>query len=352
MRKFILIFVLSCAASLLFCETLENVPYEEELIKIQLNQKLGEQAAEFSHLPIELQALLLDYAKDEELFLKTRIALLKYPNQTEKTFLLYGAEPVFQQILLNYGEVVVPVVYFFYENENSLQETMREAQNQFFQIAAKLQQMINDQPIGLSLQEIKHIEKMDSVQRGWLAVHFIEKEGYDFLGQFAINEQHEVKWIQTERFLENLNAFFAGGIRNLETKYVLNEKLSGEDYFWGAVDIAVIGGTLKLLRAGRVAAKSGRSMSFAARTRMFAPGLLAGGGLVARKVVTYGAVAATAYVVASHPGVLHGMMAEVAKGVGIPPFVLQFFGWFLLLLLLSYPFSGYSKYSFAQLSGD
>lgn len=91
------------------------------------------------------------------------------------------------------------------------------------------------------------------------------------------------------------------------------------------------------MRAGRVAAKSGRSMSFAARTRMFAPGLLAGGGLVARKVVTYGAVAATAYVVASHPGVLHGMMAEVAKGVGIPPFVLQFFGWFLLLLLLSYP---------------
>lgn len=97
MRKFILIFVLSCAASLLFCETLENVPYEEELIKIQLNQKLGEQAAEFSHLPIELQALLLDYAKDEELFLKTRIALLKYPNQTEKTFFYMELSPYFSK---------------------------------------------------------------------------------------------------------------------------------------------------------------------------------------------------------------------------------------------------------------
>ncbi|KAA3658331.1 MAG: hypothetical protein DWQ10_11395 [Calditrichaeota bacterium] len=337
MRKFIIIFALSCIASLLFCDTLQNVPYEEALIKIQFRDELGDASPDLTYLPIELQALLLDYARNKELLLKSRIALLKYPQQAEKTLQLYGADTLFQNILLRYGEITVPITSYFFENESSLLEVGRQAENRFFQFATKLRNLWDKDTGGVPVTEFQHIEKLDSVQRGWLAINFINNEGYDFIGQFAINENKEVKWIQTERFLENLNAFFAGGIRNLETKIVLNEKLTGYDYLMGAVDVAVIGGTLKLLRAGRVASKSGKSVGFATRTQLFAPRLFAGGGLIVRKIATYGAVAATAYVVATHPFVLHGMMAEIANGVGIPPTLFQFVGWFLLLFILAYP---------------
>ncbi|KAA3615522.1 MAG: hypothetical protein DWQ05_14320 [Calditrichaeota bacterium] len=337
MRKVIIIFALACFASLLISSTLKNTPYEEELIKIQLKEKLGENAIGLTEKPIEIQALMLDYSENEILFLKARIALLKYPDLAEKVFSLYGAEPDFQHVLSEYGEIVVPVVDFFYENESALQEVIRRAQNEVLNFAASLKKMIYEP--GKKNPEVVNepLENLTPLDRGWNAVHFIKNEGYDFLGQFALDKNNNVRWIQTERFLENINAFFVGGIRTLEVKYVLDEKISGYDLLWGAVDIAVIGGTLKLLRAGRVAAKSGKKVSFAARTRLFAPRLFATGGFIVRRIVVVSAAAATIYIVAENPHVLHGMMAEIAGIAGINPYLFQTVGWILVLFILSYP---------------
>ena len=338
MKKFIIIFALSCIASMVFSTTLQNTPYEEQLIKIQFAERLGGLVAGLENRSVETQALLLDYSADEILLLKARIALLTYPEKSEKLLLLYGTEPEFQKVLLKYGETIIPVVDYFYENEDALQEMMRIAQNQFLEWSEALRKLWQAETGTVdSTAREKPLEKLKPLDRGWYAVNLIGNEGYNFLGQFTIDKSGAVNWIQTERVLENLNEFFAGGIRNLEIKFARDEQISAKDLLWGAVDIAVIGGTLKLLRAGRAAAKTGRRLSFLRRTRLFAPRLFAGAGLVARKMATYGAAAATVYIVASHPKIMHGMMAEVAGVAGFNPYLTQIVGWFLIAMVGLYP---------------
>ncbi len=338
MKKFIIIFSLSCIASLVFSSTLKNTPYEEQLIKIQFASRLGIIADGLIDKPVEIQALLLDYADDEILLLKSRIALLDYPEKSEKVLLLYGAEPDFQKILRQYGEVVIPVVDYFYENEDALQEMIRMAQSQFLRWGEILRKIWPEQTVEPAQSQTPSMEKLTPLERGWYAVNFIADEGHDFLGQFSIGAGGAVSWIQTERILENLNTFFAGGIRRLEVKFARDETISATDLLWGVVDIAVIGGTLKLLRAGRAAAKTGKRLSFINRTRLFAPRLLAGAGFIARKMAKYGAAAATVYVVAAHPKLLHSMMAEVAEVAGFNPFLLQTTGWLFIGIIGLYPF--------------
>jgi hypothetical protein len=147
--------------------------------------------------------------------------------------------------------------------------------------------------------------RLTAGQRGWYAVHFINDEGHGFLGQFVLDTDGRLKWIQAERVLEGINAFFASGIRSLETKHVLGEDIHKGDVFWAAVDTAVMAGTLKLLRAGRTVASSSKEWGFATRTRLFASRLLMKGGRVARTVAKYGAVPATIYILIRHPSALH-----------------------------------------------
>src|SRR5690606_17886826 len=77
---------------------------------------------------------------------------------------------------------------------------------------------------------------LSSEQRGRYAIQFISVEGYDFLGQFVMNAQGNVGWLQTERVLEGINRFFAGGMRGLESKYRRDEAISAGDLGWAAVD--------------------------------------------------------------------------------------------------------------------
>lgn len=337
MKKFIIIFFISCMASLVFSTTLQNTPYEEQLIHIQFAERLGDLSVGFDDKSIELKALLLDYSDDEILLLKSRIALLKYPEKSEKVLLRYGTEPEFQKILRQYGEEVIPVIDYFYEHDDAVLELMRSAQNEFLKWTETLRKIWQGESTESDSSQIRQLDKLSPTDRGWYAVNLIAEEGYDFLGQFTLASDGTVKWIQTERVLENLNELFAGGIRNLEIKYVKDEAISARDMLWGAVDVAVIGGTLKLLRAGRVAAKTGQRLSFVRRTRLFAPRLFAGAGLVARKLATYGAAAATVYVVAANPKIIHGMMAEAANAAGFNPLAVQFTGWLLILMIVLYP---------------
>jgi hypothetical protein len=68
-------------------------------------------------MPIEDQALLLDYANNDSLLLKARLALLRYPELARRILPVYGAEPEFQEVLLTYGEVAIPVIGYFMDHE-------------------------------------------------------------------------------------------------------------------------------------------------------------------------------------------------------------------------------------------
>jgi len=83
-------------------------PIETQLLRVQLNRQLPEYANALSIEPLELQALFLDYASDPLLSGKARLAMLRYPQMTRPVLEYYGAEPLFQQALKDYGDQAIP----------------------------------------------------------------------------------------------------------------------------------------------------------------------------------------------------------------------------------------------------
>jgi hypothetical protein len=99
---------------------------------------------------------------------------------------------------------------------------------------------------------------------------------------------------------------------------------------------------VKLLRVGKVASATGKELSVLSKTRVFAARLLPRNATLL-KMGKFGAVLATGYVVLKHPGLLTSLFGELAKLMGLPPFLVQFAGWFLLISIVLYPFLGLLK---------
>ena len=71
--------------------------YVEQLIRIQTKQELAHIDIRILNEPVQVQAMLLDYAGDQELLLKAWIALAKYPATSREILLLYGSESEFRE---------------------------------------------------------------------------------------------------------------------------------------------------------------------------------------------------------------------------------------------------------------
>jgi hypothetical protein len=170
-----------------------------------------------------------------------------------------------------------------------------------------------------------------SEERGHYAIQFIKADGYDFLGQFVISPKGEVSWIQTERVLEGLNSFFAGGVKGLESKLRQEETIAAGDVGWAALDVAIGVSALKVLRMGRGAVAGGRSLSFTERSAALGAGLWRGSAIGAR-IVKYGAPAVLAYIAIRHPSVINSFFGYAAEKLGLPTGLVQIAGWTLVLL--------------------
>ena len=331
MKKLLLLLTVAVIAAVTISFVWQAAPYEEQLIQLQIEQELGCYAEGFKKEPVDIQALALDYSDDEELILKTKIALAKYSEKTRQVLLLFGSEPEYKESFLKYGESIVPVIHYFVENEMISLEIMNKTRR----IVSNVWSWIS----GEEKDDESEQKELSPEMRGWLAVNYIKEEGHDLLGQFVVDEDGNVKRIQTERVVEVIGSFFTSGIRTLETKYTLGEDITQEDVLWAAVEVAVMAGTLKLLRASRAVARSGKQLSLATRTRIFGARLLSKGGRVALQVAKYGVVATTAYLVIRHPSLLHSVFAEVAERFGLNPWLVQLIGWSPILLVLLYPLS-------------
>ena len=337
MRKLLLILGISVIVALLSTVTSRPMLIEERLIQIQAENTLRE-FPRIEKEPLEVQAALLDMADDELLLLKARAAYLRYPAMTREVFPLYGPEPEFREILRLYGENILPPIHYFLSKPVGSIELMNDLASKY---QAALEFFTGGEETDNSTagqQSTSRKEKLTPEERGWYAVRFIQEEGHDFLGQFVFNEQGDVIWVRTERVLENINQFFASGIRNLEIQHRTGDDVTASDIGWASVDVLVFASALKVLRVGRAVAVSSRGAARGTRSAALAARLTTSGRMLmtTARYAKWPAVIGVGYLVVTHPGIINDVLAEVAEVMGYPVKLVQFLGWMLILLPVLY----------------
>ncbi|MCK5871230.1 MAG: hypothetical protein KAG26_00265 [Methylococcales bacterium] len=324
----------SIMTALILSVSLPSKQLEEQFIELAVNENLSYLADSIKNEPLETKAILLDYADNKELVLKAWFALKKYPKKAPPIFVLYAGEVEFQQAILNFGEIVIPVTDYFLKNTIPLWNAQESASTAWNQLKNWVASENKPQKIAITLS---------SEQRGWYAINYINSEGYNFLRQFVLDPQGNAQWIQTVRFMEAFSEFFTGGIRTLEEKTKTDQKITGGDIFWASLDVIAVTSSLKLLRStkalsGSKIARSGKRLSWMTKTRVFAAKFFR--SRVARKMITFGAVATTVYVAITHPSLINNLFEEGANFLGINSPMVKVVAWASLIFVLLYPLSG------------
>ncbi len=307
------------------------VPIDEKLIRLQTARWVPEDAEKLNRHPLHVQAVFIDYAQADEpaLLLQARLALLRHPQMTGRVLALYGDDPAFQAVLREYGVHAIAPIHYFLDNEIRALALMHRAGEWAGSAASALRTWRGAE----AQAERNPVVVLDPTVRGEYAIAFIAKEGYDFIGQFVVVADGQVSWVQTERVLEGLNAFFAGGVRALETRVRKDETLAFADVGWAAVDVALGVSVVKVLRVARMPALAGRSVGFSERTALMGASLLRGSRIGIR-LAKIGAPVALAYIVVRHPSLLDSMFVHVADRLGLPVLLVRTLGWALVLFPL------------------
>ena len=332
-KKLLLVLGMALAVALILTVSSTPMPIEERLIRVQVEDTLHDFPG-LENEPIEVQAALLDMADDELLLLKARAAFLRYPEMARELFPLYGPDEEFREILRLYGENILPPIYCFLSRPIGSIEWMNTAASGY--------QTVIDLVTGNRQSPEKETTagtgKLLPVERGWYAVRFIQDEGHDFLGQFVVSAQGEVTWVRTERILENINQLFASGIRNLEIQYRTDGDISAPDIGWASVDVLVFASALKVLRVGRAMAVSTKGAARGTRSAALTTRLANSGRMIlgSARYAKWPAVIGAGYLVVTHPSIINDVFAEVAEVLGYPAWLVQFLGWFLILVPVLY----------------
>jgi hypothetical protein len=329
----LVLFALAGAVGLSFSMT--TMDPEERLVRVQAAEEYGQDSIVAAQ-PADIQALLLDYRSDPLLALKARAALLVYPADTRRLLRLYGTEPEFRRALAEHGEHLVPPVTYFYRHPVGSVEAMNRLARAWQATTRMVRGYLDQDSSGQ--QQPPDSGELTPEQRGWYAVNFALEEGQDFTGQFVVAPSGNIEWLWTERIMENAVQFLTSGIANLEERYRTDQPIGAADIGWAAVDAVIIGSSVKLLKAGRAAAVTTRSASLGTRSAAFSA-RMARVGRMASVLVRNGkwpALVALGYVAIRHPGLLNDVFAGVADMLGMPPWIMQVAGWFLVLMVLMF----------------
>ena len=346
MKRVVILFAICIAIAVAGYVTMEQYrsseqPYVDALIKLQLDEQLGRVADLFVEESSDIQALMLHYSDSDSLVLKTRVALNKFPGTAEEVLLMYGADPDFKIVFETYGETVISVIQYFVENDLLIDEFMHDLRRMVTSLWA-LMSGNSDVKDSLSVD-------LSPEERGVLSIAMIRDMGHGLLGQFVENEDGQLARVRTEQTLENISGAFADGLRTVEEKYRADEKIEIEDILWATADVAALtaslalvsktAGALKLMRATKEGARSGRQISVTRRSATVGSRLLSSAGKVAPRVAKYGVPLAVAILIVTHPGLLNSLFAEVGVWLGLPQWLSQISLWMLLLFVLLYPLS-------------
>jgi len=331
LKKALRICLLASLVAIFVSYRSDPVPVDHKLISIQAQEKLSH----FSGLkdePIELQAALIDLGDDPLVLLKAEAALMVYPEMARSIFPLYASEPEFRRILRRHGEQALPPVHYFLQNPVSTVEWMNTASAQF-QRARNYFNGLRGQPVDPQLQQ-PGSDSLAPAERGWYAVNFIDREGADFLGQFQVSPEGDVQWVQTERITEGLTRFFTGGIRQVESGYRMYGEVTASDIGWASVDVLVFASAVKILRAGRAAAKTSQGARVSTRSAALAARVTGSARLLfgSARYAKWPAVIGVGYLVVAHPSLINDFFAGVAGVLGIPALAMQILGWLIILV--------------------
>src|SRR5690554_3002560 len=230
---------------------------EQRVLAVQVERLMPAQAGELLDEALEVQAVFVDYAGAEDAVLATKawLALRRYPDMARTILPLYGDDPLFRDILRRHGEAVLPPIRYFMDHDIGTLTLRKRTSDAIDALRWRWNGEAIPAPPPTDLTP---------VERGRYAIDFIATDGHGFLGQFEVAEDGLVSWIQTERALEGLASFFAGGIRGLETRVRSDEAVRLADLGWAAVDVAIGISALKVLRLGRGAGGAAR-VGFAER---------------------------------------------------------------------------------------
>lgn len=454
MKKLYVLLAAAAVVSLLIVLAWKPSSLGDHLIKDKAAKALPEFAGTIRKEPADVDAVLLHYshAKNKVPLYVAEASLLKYPEMAEKILPVYGNQPEFRSILSSYGSSVLPPIYYFMNNNvHSVEamyysaQKMNEAGQKVHEAKTKLKSFFgfgqpkkkhaktaatstlsdgqaptavnsgegqgtlatsvhplpdaNDGPSG---QNGASLPPLTPTLKGWFAINFIHNSGHDFLSQFTIAKDGQVTWIQSERVLQDLNSFFAGGIRKLDTKYQTGQKVTASDVGWAAADVIGTIGGLKILKVGKAAetaaktteavedvSRTAKAVEDAGRTAKVAEdagrtareaegtsrtakevgdvsrtadeakdsgrvasvadGAAQAGRTTAKgvryvKYAKWPLVVATGWLVLNHPSVITDVLAGLAHILGLPAWLVELVGWFIILLPLLYVCSWVLKY--------
>ena len=336
MKKFSFLLLVSIFLALIVNTILPDSSFEEQLIRIQARQELGGSISTIEDESIEIQSVLLDYSDHEELVLKIQLAMMKYPYQTRELLEMFGSKAEFREIILLYGDSVIPVINYFLTTELNIFTKVMNGVSHYWHGTKKY--------IGRKFGNNEETEEapkpVGKEDLAWNAILVIKDHGHNILGQFVTNTNGEVKRSRIEQYGEAILDFLTGGLKNVEIRYLKDQDIRIKDLAMAGVDVAIVGGFWKLLRSGKLIVLTGKSVRVM-RTSLFGSRLLKSG--FAGRTLKYSSVAATAFVVLKHPTLITSAFAEVGRLIGIPPMLAQMIGIALLAFVLLYPFSWLMK---------
>ena len=313
-----------------------NATYEERLLDISAGRSVSREVLNITRGSPELRALFVDLSADRELHLKMLLAIEKYGDAAKEVLTRFGHLPEFQAQLRDYGERVVPVVAYFVKHDIASLRGLHRG-NAIKDSAVQSGQDLacrwwGDPGRPECVNPAQPTLGYDETFRGLYAIDRIKRDRHGFLGQFDINKHGQAHWNQTERIGEMVEEILMGGVRDLETKYRLNEPISASDYVWAATDVLVgvsAVKAVKFLKAQRSLGVAGKEVGVLERTTLMGRRALLR-DTWGKRLIKYGPIAGTAYLVAQHPGLLSSLFVEIGKWLGLPPFLAMFLGWLLV----------------------
>lgn len=366
-KKILLVGVIALTASAMITYLNKPQSYDDALVAIQSKKILAPMDPTITDQPTAIQLLMMQYMSESPILAQEAIiALKKYPKLTPDILEAYGETADFKQALNQYESSIIPVIYYYRSNDmlslkvqQAVQQGMEATKNAAVSMWDKV---THKTPEPEQVQKTQPTIKLDPDQRGLIAIKTINHEGYEFIGQFITNDNGEVHWVQTDRVTSGITDFLTSGIKNLEVKHDKNEDLTASDYFFAATDALVFAAAFKAVKVAKAAEETGKAievtakggkavkemsavaksadevkaMGFIERTKLFGASLIPKSKFL-QAAGRIGVYAATAYVIVAHPSLLNSVFGEIAKWLGLPPFVGQLLGWFLLIVILFNP---------------
>ena len=334
-RPWLFIVLVAMALAGLFSQTASHEPFEETLVRLEVERALPALEPTFQEESAEINALFLHYASDQALWMSAALAILRHGDIARSTLLDYGLSPQFQQVLVRFGaDAVLPISYFRDHDVTTLR-----AQHWIGVRYQQVSRWWGDEPSDTNELGDADVEaamaELTPLRRGQMGIALLGSNGHGLLNQFVVDDEGNVAWLQGERLVSGVGDFFTSGLRDLESQWRRGEAIGASDLGWAGVDLLVMASAVKVLRAGRAArtARVGSVEAQAARTGV-RQGIVATSGRFATlpRMAKIAAVASTAYVVIRHPSLVSALGANLSQWLGWPTWLGQFLVWLIVLL--------------------